>query len=36
MKYLTIVKLFDIYSCQPNRLYFPCYYYDYYLLVDIN
>jgi hypothetical protein len=32
---MTKVKLFDIYSCQPDRLYFPCYDYDY-LLVDIN
>jgi hypothetical protein len=32
---ITIVKLFDIYSCQPNRLRFSCYDYNY-LLVDIN
>jgi hypothetical protein len=32
---IIIVKHFDIYSCQRDRLYFPCYDYDY-LLVDIN
>jgi hypothetical protein len=29
---ITNVKLFDIQSCQPDRLYFPQYDYDYLLV----
>jgi hypothetical protein len=29
---ITNVKLFDIQSCQPDRLHFPCYDYDYLLV----